>query len=73
MAKDRVTSDSYKFVIQPDRVPRGEYERQFNAPTINEIAAVVVSSERIALFRRTMVGLLELQSLINFMMLSSTR
>ncbi|GFX79542.1 uncharacterized protein TNCV_825311 [Trichonephila clavipes] len=31
-----------------DRVPRGEYERRFNAPTTNEIAAVVVSSERTA-------------------------
>ncbi|GFV15102.1 helitron_like_N domain-containing protein [Trichonephila clavipes] len=48
MAKDRVTSDNYKVVIHPDRVPRGEYERRFNAPTTNEIAAVVVSSERTA-------------------------
>ncbi|GFX54246.1 helitron_like_N domain-containing protein [Trichonephila clavipes] len=46
MAKDRVTSDNYEVVIHPDRVPRGEYERRFNAPTTNEIAAVVVSSER---------------------------
>ncbi|GFW19014.1 ATP-dependent DNA helicase [Trichonephila clavipes] len=46
MAKDRVTSDNYKVVIHPDRVSRGEYERRFNAPTKNEIAAVVVSSER---------------------------
>ncbi|GFS49748.1 helitron_like_N domain-containing protein [Trichonephila clavipes] len=48
MAKDRVTSDNYKVVIHPDRVPCGEYERRFNAPTTNEIAAVVVSSERTA-------------------------
>ncbi|GFU79808.1 helitron_like_N domain-containing protein [Trichonephila clavipes] len=48
MANDRVTSDNYKVVIHPDRVPRGEYERRFNVPTINEIAAVVVSSERTA-------------------------
>ncbi|GFS75575.1 uncharacterized protein TNCV_3425201 [Trichonephila clavipes] len=48
MAKDRVTSDDYKVVIHPDRVPRGEHERRFNAPTTNEIAAVVVSSERTA-------------------------
>ncbi|GFX34311.1 helitron_like_N domain-containing protein [Trichonephila clavipes] len=45
MAKDRVTSDNYKVVIHPDRVPRGEYERRFNAPTSNEIAVIVVSSE----------------------------
>ncbi|GFU93611.1 ATP-dependent DNA helicase [Trichonephila clavipes] len=31
-----------------DRVPRCEYERRFNAPTTNEIAAVVVRSERTA-------------------------
>ncbi|GFW56344.1 helitron_like_N domain-containing protein [Trichonephila clavipes] len=46
MVKDRVTSDNYKVVIHPDHVPRGEHERRFNAPTTNEIAAVVVSSER---------------------------
>ncbi|GFY35468.1 ATP-dependent DNA helicase [Trichonephila clavipes] len=42
MAKDRVTSDNYKVVIHPDCVPRSEHERRFNAPTTNEIAAVVV-------------------------------
>ncbi|GFW89697.1 ATP-dependent DNA helicase [Trichonephila clavipes] len=48
MAKDIVTSDNYKVLIHPDRVPRGEYERRFNSPTTNEIAAVVVNSERTA-------------------------
>ncbi|GBP93511.1 hypothetical protein EVAR_98263_1 [Eumeta japonica] len=38
MAKDRVT-DNYKVVIHPDRVPRGEHERRFNARPQNEIAA----------------------------------
>ncbi|GFW99352.1 helitron_like_N domain-containing protein [Trichonephila clavipes] len=46
MAKDRVTSDNYKVVIHPDHLPRGEYERRFNASTTNEIADVVVSRER---------------------------
>ncbi|GFX05970.1 helitron_like_N domain-containing protein [Trichonephila clavipes] len=46
---DRVTiSDNSKVVIHPDHVPRGEYERRFNAPTTNKIAAVVDSSERTA-------------------------
>ncbi|GFX32514.1 helitron_like_N domain-containing protein [Trichonephila clavipes] len=45
MAKDRVISDNYKIVMHPDR---GEYERRFNAPTTNEIVAVVASSERTA-------------------------
>ncbi|GFW68468.1 uncharacterized protein TNCV_3300101 [Trichonephila clavipes] len=48
MAKDRVTSDNHKVVIHPDHVPRGEYERRFNASTTNAIAAVVVSNERTA-------------------------
>ncbi|GFW27586.1 helitron_like_N domain-containing protein [Trichonephila clavipes] len=48
MVKDKVTNDNYKVVIRPDRVPRGEHERCFNAPTTNEIAATVVSSERTA-------------------------
>ncbi|GFS51284.1 helitron_like_N domain-containing protein [Trichonephila clavipes] len=48
MAKDRVTSDNYKVVIHPDRVPHGEHERRFNATTTNEIAAVIVSSKRTA-------------------------
>ncbi|GFW79199.1 helitron_like_N domain-containing protein [Trichonephila clavipes] len=43
----RVPSDNYKVMIHHDRAPRGEHERRFNAPTTNEIAAVVVSSERI--------------------------
>ncbi|GFU81984.1 helitron_like_N domain-containing protein [Trichonephila clavipes] len=46
MAKDRVTSDNYKVVIHLHRVPCGEYKRRFNAPTTNEIVAIVVSSER---------------------------
>ncbi|GFW75932.1 helitron_like_N domain-containing protein [Trichonephila clavipes] len=40
--------DKAAFGDHPDRVPRGEYERRFNAPTTNEIAVVVVSSERTA-------------------------
>ncbi|GFS62270.1 ATP-dependent DNA helicase [Trichonephila clavipes] len=48
MAKYSMTSDNYKVVMQPDCVPRSEYERRFNAPTTNETAAVVVSSERTA-------------------------
>ncbi|GFX00657.1 uncharacterized protein TNCV_2236641 [Trichonephila clavipes] len=48
MAKDRVTSDNYMVVIHPDRAPRGEYKRRFNAPTTKELAAVEVSSERTA-------------------------
>ncbi|GFX95212.1 helitron_like_N domain-containing protein [Trichonephila clavipes] len=48
MAKHVVTSDNYKVVIHPDRVPRGECKRRFNTPTTKEIAVIVVSSERTA-------------------------
>ncbi|GFW00789.1 helitron_like_N domain-containing protein [Trichonephila clavipes] len=48
MAKDRVTSDNYNVGIHPNRIPRGEHERRFNAPTTKEIAAVVVSREQTA-------------------------
>ncbi|GFX26053.1 uncharacterized protein TNCV_2273931 [Trichonephila clavipes] len=44
----RNTGEGYSIKLHLNRVPRGEYERQFNAPTTNEIAAVVVSSERTA-------------------------
>ncbi|GFX93753.1 helitron_like_N domain-containing protein [Trichonephila clavipes] len=78
MAKDRVPSDNYKVVIHLDRLPRREHERQFNTPNTNEIAAVVVSSEQelllgTSLFRHMMAGLLEFRTLIDFMMLFSTR
>ncbi|GFT92960.1 helitron_like_N domain-containing protein [Trichonephila clavipes] len=74
MAKDRVTSDNYKVVIHPDRVPRGEYERRFKAPTTNKI----VSSER-TVSRDIVIqahdGCLTrvLGTHIDFMTLSSTR
>ncbi|GBP65460.1 hypothetical protein EVAR_36712_1 [Eumeta japonica] len=46
MAKYRVTSDNYKVVIHANRIPHGEYEKRFNAPTTNEIDAVLVSTEQ---------------------------
>ncbi|GFW91439.1 helitron_like_N domain-containing protein [Trichonephila clavipes] len=48
MAKDRGTSDNYKVVMHPDRVPCGAHERRFNVLKTNEITVVVVSSERTA-------------------------
>lgn len=40
-ALDRMPHEQYKLVINPDRTPRGEHERRFNAPLINDVAAVV--------------------------------
>lgn len=36
---------SCKVVIHPDRVPRGQHERRYNAPTTNDIAAVVAGTD----------------------------
>ncbi|KAL0860211.1 hypothetical protein ABMA27_010518 [Loxostege sticticalis] len=42
---DRMFSDDYKIVIRADKRPRGEHERRFNAPQIDEVAIVIVDSE----------------------------
>ncbi|GBP89945.1 hypothetical protein EVAR_63739_1 [Eumeta japonica] len=34
-------SDNYKVVIHADRTPRGELERRYNAPMVNEVAVLV--------------------------------
>lgn len=55
-ALDRMPSDDYKVVIRADKRPAGTHERQFNAPTIDEIAVVIVGenveSRDIVLTRR---------------------
>jgi hypothetical protein len=33
-------TDEYKIVIRADRRPAGEHERRFNAPQVDEVAAV---------------------------------
>ncbi|GBP35443.1 hypothetical protein EVAR_94894_1 [Eumeta japonica] len=38
-------SDDYKIVIRADKRPRGEHERRFNAPQIDEVAVVIVDNE----------------------------
>ncbi|GFX06763.1 ATP-dependent DNA helicase [Trichonephila clavipes] len=40
-AIDNWSSDSYKVVIHADRTPRGEHERRYNAPMVNEVAVLV--------------------------------
>ncbi|XP_055308584.1 uncharacterized protein LOC129572604, partial [Sitodiplosis mosellana] len=38
-------SDDYQVIIKPDKMPAGEHEGRFNAPTINEVAIVMVGTE----------------------------
>lgn len=56
-ALDRMPSDNHKIVIRADKTPFGEHARRFNAPTIDEVAIVIVGnqfeSRDIVLHRRT--------------------
>ena len=55
-ALERMATDDYKVVIRADKRPTGTHERTFNAPTIDEVAILIVGEnlERrdIALARR---------------------
>lgn len=44
-ALENMPSDDYQIIIRPDRAPAGEHERRFNAPTIDEVAVVVVGNQ----------------------------
>lgn len=46
-ALERMPDEDYKLVMHPDRRPSSEHERRYNAPIINEVAAVV-SGEQFA-------------------------
>jgi len=41
-ALDLMPSDNYKIVIRANKTPAGKHARRFNAPTIDEVAIVVV-------------------------------
>lgn len=41
-ALEDMPSDDHKIIIRADKCPSGSHERQFNAPTIYEIAVVIV-------------------------------
>lgn len=55
-ALDRMPSDEHKIVIRADKTPAGQHARQYNAPTIDEVAVVIVGenleSRDIVLHRR---------------------
>lgn len=44
-ALDRMPSDDHKIVIRADKTPLGEHARRFNAPTIAEVAIVIVGDQ----------------------------
>ncbi|GFT79695.1 putative DNA helicase [Trichonephila clavipes] len=44
-AIQRMPADDYAVVIRADKRPVGQHERQFNAPTIDEVAIVIVGEE----------------------------
>lgn len=41
-ALESMPSDNYNIIIRADKRPTGEHARQFNAPTIDEVAVVIV-------------------------------
>lgn len=45
VALDRMPSDEYQIVIRADKTPTGEHKGRFNAPTIDEVAIVMVGNE----------------------------
>ena len=56
LAIDFMPTDTYKIVISTDKMPTAEHVRGYNAPTINEVAIVMVSEQLlpryIILYRR---------------------
>ncbi|XP_048514946.1 uncharacterized protein LOC125501873 [Athalia rosae] len=44
-AFERMPSDTHKFVIRADCTPTGEHARRFNAPTVNDVAAIIVGDQ----------------------------
>lgn len=59
-ALDRMPSDQYSIVIHADKTPPGQHARRFNAPTMEEVAIVIVGDEfnsRDIVLRRRDLGL----------------
>lgn len=44
-ALEIMPKDNYQIVIKADKVPSGEHERRYNAPTIDDVAIVIVGTE----------------------------
>lgn len=44
-AIEQMPSDNHKIVIRADKTPVGQHARRFNAPTIDEVAIVIVGEQ----------------------------
>lgn len=44
-ALEKMPRENHKLVILADRTPSGEHERRYNAPLINEVAAMVCGEQ----------------------------
>jgi hypothetical protein len=44
-ALELMPTDDYKVIIRADETPTGEHQRQFNAPTLDEVAIVMFGNE----------------------------
>ncbi|XP_049310614.1 uncharacterized protein LOC125778131 isoform X2 [Bactrocera dorsalis] len=45
IALDRMPSDNHRIVFRADKMPMGQHARRFNAPTIDEVAIVIVGEQ----------------------------
>lgn len=56
IALDQMPTDDHKIIIRADKTPLGQHARRFNAPTIDEVAIVIVGEQfrprDIVLYRR---------------------
>jgi hypothetical protein len=44
-ALEQMPADDYKIVVRADKTPVGQHDRQYNAPTIDEMAIVIVGED----------------------------
>lgn len=44
-AEDMMPADDYAIVIKADKTPAGQHQRRYNAPTIDEVAIVIVGEQ----------------------------
>lgn len=44
-AIEQMPADDYKVVIKADKTPIGQHDRRYNAPTIDEVAIVIVGEQ----------------------------
>lgn len=45
MSLDLMPTNEYQVIIKPDKLPIREHEGRYNAPTIKEVAIVIVGTE----------------------------